>query len=212
MDLDRAKKHFTEHVLTKVVDAEGIKVFRFAKPDTGIYSQQWIIQGGKLIVTGDCYAAIYQWSGAVNIPFLANCGIGYFSEKCCADKDGQFQRKFDSSECVDKLKGIAFDRIYEDEGLFAEEFEGWAEMNLAQKEEICKPIIMRECGFDFNHEYEGVFEHETIQEAHEVISKSEYRFMFGTDTCEYELKSRTATPYFHLAALQVAHEMFPDIY
>jgi hypothetical protein len=211
MDIERVKEKFKDHVLTNVVDTEKLKVFDFQNPGDRTYYQRWIINGGCLIVLGDCYDAVYWWNDNwVSLKFLAGCGLDYFSEKCRADKDGSNQTVYEADHASDHMKDIAADLVYES---FYNEIgeHDWKNMTLGERIEVVKPIIIRELDIS-DYDFDSLFYHERESEAYDFMMSRENEFMFGGDAWEYDLKVPTATPYFHLAALRSAYEKYPDAF
>lgn len=211
--MDKIKEKFKNHELTKVLSTDNLKVFEFRnKNGEYLFYQRWIIDRGTLIVQGDCFDAIYRWNeGNVTLPFLATCGIGYFSEKCRADKDGQMQKTFNSSRAENYIKQIATERILENSNEF-DDVE-WEKLDSEKRFELVVPIIMRELGIE-ECEVESVFACENVFEGYEILNKKEHWFMFGSDGWEYGsgLETLTMTPKFHLAALKVAYDKYQDAF
>lgn len=221
MKVDDLKERFNDHVLTEVINEENFKVFDFRNKNGEIlHYQRWIIDRGTLIVQGDNYDSIYRWNGSgVSLEFLAGCNLGYFSEKCMADKDGRNQKVFESTEAVDFMKRIAANNIFEweaDEFLdddWNEKYPNFREMSDEEKFEAVKPVIMKRLDLD-DWEIDGYFNHENPYECMEFMCKSENEFMFGCDGWEYGygLEQLTVTPMMHLAALKVANEKYPNAF
>ena len=212
--LEEKIKNFENHVLTTVSDiSEEIKVFDFRTPDKSyMYSQRWMVFKGTIVITGDCYAAVYSWSGPISLKFLAGCDIGYFNEKCDADKDGSTQKVYDASQAESIMKEIAFDRIYDNEGFDIEVNESdWRKLTTDEKAVHCMPIIedLNEHPFSI---VDSDFDHDRESDAYDFMMDSNNVVLFGTDAWEHELKALTVTPFFHLAALKSAYERYPDAF
>jgi len=175
--------------------------------------QRWIIDRGTLIITGDCYDSIYKWNeSGLTLKFLATCGIDYFSSKCKADKDGSDQKTFESDAAQEYLKRVAVDRILDS---FEDEFDGidWESLSEEKRFELVTPIIMRELEIE-EYEVDQLFYCDNVHSGYEIISNSEYEFMFGTDGWEYGsgLEVMTRTPQWHLSALRVAYLKYPEAF
>jgi hypothetical protein len=214
-EVDQLKERFKNHVLTEVLNTNNIKVFDFRKNDGSTWCyQRWIIDRGTLIVQGDNYDAIYRWNSTnVTLKFLAECNLGYFSEKCRADKDGDPQEVFDDKYASDFLKSIAADNIFHEENTEISEDE-WAEMSTDKKIEKVKPFIMEQLQLDFDFEFDDLFYAENHYDAYEILIKEENEFMFGTDAWELgsSLLIKTMTPKMHLAALRAAYDKYPNAF
>lgn len=216
MNFEEIKRRFKDHELTEVLNTENIKVFNFRNKngDSNCF-QRWIIDRGTLIVTGDNYSSIYRWNdSSISLKFLAGCNLGYFSEKCQADKDGSRQKTYDADRAAQYLKDIAVDRIYDDsENELEIEEEKWKSLNLEGKLKVVSPIICRELDIE-DYEIDGIFYHERESEAFDFLRKTENEFMFGIDGWEYGngLEVLTMTPKMHLAALSVAYEKYTNAF
>jgi len=209
MNIEHTKEHFKDHVLTEVFIRENLKVFDFRKPDTGIYAQRWIIDRGCLIVTGDCYDATYWWnSTGISLKFLAGCGLSYFIEKCTADKDGNNQKIYDANEAEKLMQEIATEHLLDCEIIDIEEGR-WEKLDLTQRLELIKQITKKHLNL-LEHEWNRFFYHERHSEAYDFMTANE--FLFGQDAREHDIETYTATPYFHLAALRVAYEKYPEAF
>lgn len=207
------KKRLQDHILTKTLEMENYKIYRFARPDSGMYAQIWIVYRDALIVMGDCYDAIYRWHGpTLTLKFLAGCNLGYFSSKCVADKDGSEQSVYDSDDGENLMKEIACQHIFEANWEALEDLsdEEWNALKLEDKFELVKPIIMNELGVD-EFDVDGMFYHDREGDAFDFMNNPENEFMFGQDAWEHKLQKLTATPMMHLAGIQVAVEKFEDI-
>ena len=213
--VDKLKKRFENHVLTCVIDTEHLKVFDFRNASgRGIDYQRWIIDRGTLIVTRDNYDAIYSWNDTwVSLQFLATCNLGYFSEKCKADKDGSGQKVFEAEYAQKYLQEIAIDNFFEDaeEELVDEHTDKWKDYSLEKKIEILGEAIMEELGEEVKT-FSELFYYENVYEAANCLMEKEYEFLFGIDGWEYAngLECLTVVPQLHLAALRVAHEKYPN--
>jgi len=212
MNLTEVKANFENHILTPILETADLKVFQFSEPGTNTHAQRWIIDRGTLIVQGDNGAAVYNWNErGVSLEFLAGCNLGYFSEKCLADREGWEQNRFDSDDAEEILKTIAVETL-EDE-LDGEDRDAldWESKTLDEKLNHFKDEIINDGDF---HEYEfrGLFHFEREADAFDFMNRSENAFLFGSDAWEHKLRTKTFTPFFHLAALQVANEKSPGAF
>ena len=215
--LKRTEEKFQNHVLTEVVSTNDIKVFDFREPGTSTYSQRWVIDGGRLIVTGDCYDSIYKWSSEITLPFLAECDLSYFSSKCTADRNGSDQIHYDDIHASLYMKRLACDNMFDkiDEYFTTDEHEekfdisqsDWDNLSIGAKFEMVKEFIEEEV--DQFTDVDTMFDRNDSVDAVEFMSDNE--FMFGEESWEHEsnLLSHTSTPLHHLAALRVANEKSP---
>jgi len=55
----------------------------------GDYYLDYLIIRNRVIVVGDCGAAVYEWGGQVGLAFLATCELDYFASKCTASATGR---------------------------------------------------------------------------------------------------------------------------
>ena len=216
----RIEEKFQDHVLTEIVNTDDVKVFDFKKPGTGTYSQRWVISGGRLIVTGDCYDSIYKWSSSLTLDFLANCNLSYFSGKCTSDKDGYEQKHFDDDHATLYMKRLASDNIFnnienyittdEHEEKFDISDGDWNNFNISDKFEMIKEFISDEV--DSYNDVNSIFNRENSIDAVEFMTNDDHEFMFGQEAWEHEshLLSHTVTPFHHLAALRVANKKYPN--
>jgi hypothetical protein len=63
---------------------------KWAKADGSNYSRvDYILHRNTLLVYGDLGDAVYSWSEAITLKFLADCDFGYFSGKCQASETGR---------------------------------------------------------------------------------------------------------------------------
>ena len=211
MKIEEVKERFKDHELKEILITENLKVFEFRQPNTSNLFQRWIIDRGSLIVQGDCYDAIYRWNERrISLKFLAGCNLSYFSEKCTADKDGRNQEVFDREGSTDQLKEIAVNHIY-DTYIENKEFDeiDFEELSLDDKLEICMKVVCKETDM-YEWEFNDLFNHEFEYEVYDTMSNNEK--IFGVDSWEYNFTRKTYTPFFHLAALRVAYEKYPDAF
>lgn len=216
MKLTEVKERFKSHVLTPILETEETKIFEFRKPkeehNSFVHWQRWIIDKGTLIVQGDNGAAVYTWnSKGISLEFLASCNLDYFSEKCLADRAGSNQDTFEADEAAEVLKDIATERLaseMDEEDLKAFD---WENKTLDERMEFFKDKILNEGDFQ-EYEFDGLFLFEREADAFDFINEKENEFLFGSDPWEYDLRSKTPTPFYHLAALQVANEKHPGAF
>lgn len=86
--LDEVAAIFENHVpqYQKLEGANGLAVEHLIirNPEGGFYWAFYVCTGGRLYVTGDMYAAIYQWNEGVDMEWISNCDLGYFQSKATA--------------------------------------------------------------------------------------------------------------------------------
>ncbi len=86
-DIEKIKKEtFSNHVvdLEKSEMGTAVQTFRFAKPDTGMYSMQITCGVNLITITGDCYSLmVTPGYGRSGLGFLRGSitSVGYFLEK-----------------------------------------------------------------------------------------------------------------------------------
>lgn len=218
MEIEQITNRFDTHQLTEVLNTDTLKVFDFRRKDGSSHCyQRWIIDRGTLHVTGDNYAAIYNWnSSSITLEFLAKCNLGYFSSKCQADKDGSSQEVFCPDHAAQFLKNLACDTMYTyqtDEHPIDMTQEQWDALSYSEKYEIIENIACEVLELD-KHEFGNLFEFDYLEQAIALINDSDYEFMFGQDAWEYvkNLMIPTMTPKMHLGALQVAYAQNPNAF
>lgn len=215
--MEKLKEKFKNHVLTEILNTEKIKVFEFRNKDgSGNNYQRWIIDRGTLIVTGDNYSSIYKWNDSnITLDFLAKCNLGYFNEKCQADKDGEYQKVYDEDYASNQLKEIASERIYDNgyEELSHIEDGEWNKLTSEEKFELVSPIICNELDIE-EYELESLFYFENIYEVSNFLNSKENEFMFGINGWDYcmDIERLTMIPQIHLTALRVANEKYPNAF
>ena len=106
-------KHFDKFRLLKLLDTTKIKMYRFADPESNNLSQNWIIEGGRVIVTGDAGDAIYAGGGFGSLDKIANSSIQYFTGKCIASVNGRSQSKWDSDVATESIHYMIFEHFEE---------------------------------------------------------------------------------------------------
>lgn len=216
MNIEEIMEKFSDHELELFQSDSSLIHYRFAKPGTGIYSQEWIITKSGLIVTGDCYSSIYQGWSHPTLKFLAGCHVEYFSSKCVADKDGQMQKVFDKEGIKERLIRYIVEHVGEDH-LLESEYEDPGLTN----EDKCRMIVQRVKSDDMFDDYDlGLFMEMHFEHGHDLMDwMGEHLDVFGVDFWEFNCEVLTPTPYYHLAALKMAYKyshekgpwrVFPD--
>lgn len=214
MNLTETMKRFENHELTIHVNTDEIVVADFSKPKTDPQAwdlyQKWIIVGSTLIITGDCGAAVYQWERSndfrIGLGFFKSMGITYFNEKCKADRTGESQRVFDADYATERMFEIVIERAL-DELIDFEPSEDFNSLSNRAKFDYIKINLEYE-PFENIDDYE--FNCDNIFEAYDFMQRNQE--VFGSDTWENDLEKLSITPYFHLAALKVANEKYPDAF
>ena len=120
LDIEHIKTLFKDHVpkYQKLEgEAEGngrlsVEYLEIRKPDGGFYWAHYLCVGGRLFVTGDMYAAIYQWGAGIDMKWIANCDLDYFQSKVVAvptncGVDNQF-RAWDEEVAKAQLENMLF--------------------------------------------------------------------------------------------------------
>lgn len=114
MSNDRAdiESRFPEHVAThRVLDQDGESVERLTwrKPGTNFYRIDYTCYPGSLVVTGDCYDAIYM-AGGRGLEFWAACDLSYFAGKCVASPYGRGYKQWDQVHAEKRVRELLKDR------------------------------------------------------------------------------------------------------
>lgn len=201
---------FKDHELTKLLDCNGYKIFEFKKPGSIMYSQRWIISGGLLVVTGDCYDSIYRFGGNLTLDFLSECDLKYFSGKCTADKDGKNQMSFCNIYAMEKLKELAYDGIYHN----CDDVNADEDVDSPSNRTIISKVIAETLDIDEDEIY-SLFYVETLDECYDILTDKKYEFMFGEDAYDVSMDffmEMSFTPVHHLAALTVANQKYPGAF
>ncbi len=76
----------------------------WGKAGTGINRIQYLRFKNQLFVTGDLGDAIYSWGQIVDFKFIADCSLGYFSEKCIASETGRGYKEWDARKVREMLE------------------------------------------------------------------------------------------------------------
>lgn len=108
-EAQRIRKRMEERIAEWVQDhvptlSEDGKHLRFAQPGTGVYSINFRLEGGYLLVWGDVGDGIYQWGTRLTWGFLAGCSWDYFAGKCRAHVGGWRARGWDSAVARERLR------------------------------------------------------------------------------------------------------------
>lgn len=81
---------FPDHKAELITTHDDIQVLDWVKPGTSSYRIKYMINYmGRLIVTGDCYDAIYNWGNKIDLKFLSGLDIEYFASKCTSSRHGR---------------------------------------------------------------------------------------------------------------------------
>jgi len=139
---------------------------------------------------------------------IENCNLSYFSEKCLADKDGKSQNKYDSGKASDLLKEIVCERMYDIYGN-EEEFGDFENIGIDEKLDIISNILEQE-GIINSWDFEDLFDNEFEHDVYDTMG--EHPEIFGEDSWEYNFRVKTYTPYFHLGALKMCQEKYPNAF
>lgn len=215
MNLEGVKAKFLGHDITQVEKGRLYSVYKFAAPNTGNYSQQWIVGDGYLMVTGDCYAAMYNFrQHPLTLEFLASLDIDYFVSKCVADKDGSSQSSFDAQKATDRLLEIAIENWYSD---YLEDRFGrkeWDAMSVQERWDAGFAEYVEDGGDETLNMESDCFCPEGENHCwHLLLNEGENKLIFGeVDYTELDVTSFTFVPQMHLAALKVAFEKFGKVF
>ena len=96
------RKWFAEHIATVSTAKDhigDITTLEWRKPGTWNYRIVYMMRGGMLLVYGDMGEAVYQWSGQIDLEFLASCSLDYFTSKCQASEQGRGGQEWDEDMC-----------------------------------------------------------------------------------------------------------------
>lgn len=109
---------FNEHVPRHAVmsdmaahDLGDIQLLDWRKPGTGIYGVRYILDGGKLMVTGDLGEAVYVWGGTLTFQSIANMDASYFHSKCEASELGRTYAGWSKDVALYNVEQIAKDHM-----------------------------------------------------------------------------------------------------
>lgn len=111
------------------------------------------------------------------------------------------------------LVNLAVETIYDNSvtGKYPDEQE-WIIMSLERKLECVSSEIENQLELDQGLDFDGLFYHEIESEAYDFTMDTRNNFMFGTDGWEIGLRTPTVEPMFHLAALKVAANKYPNAF
>jgi hypothetical protein len=110
---------FADHIATYAIlkDEKGTnyetEFLRWKKPEDSHYMIYYFRHAGTLCVYGDCYEAIYQWSGTITLQRISTFGLDYFAEKCRASPQGYKFETWDRDVAEKTLRGH-FDEFNEE--------------------------------------------------------------------------------------------------
>jgi len=92
------------------------------------------------------------------------------------------------------------------------DFDGkeWKGLGVEDKYTALIPVVMDVLDLTYEFEVDNLLDFDYEGDAHSIMRKEEHEFMFGLDPWEISLTSKTPTPYWHLAALQVAAIKYPN--
>lgn len=93
------------------VSGDGLHI-RFATPGTSVYSANFRISGGFLLVWGDVDDAVYRWGERLTWEFLRSLrSFDYFASKCMAHPEGRRARGWDGDVAWEVLQQYLDERI-----------------------------------------------------------------------------------------------------
>lgn len=97
---------FKDHVAKYEKHSEHLETLEWKKPGSSTYAIWYVRQYGTLMVFGDCYEAIYQWSYErdISLQWMAECDEGYFVSKCRASSHGRSSYTWDSQAAKASMK------------------------------------------------------------------------------------------------------------
>lgn len=109
-----SEKHLREVSFAKHVATLGkrgnIERLRWAAPGTGIFSVTYLLDRHTLIVYGDLDEAVYSWSSTVDLKWISECDLHYFSGKLRASPLGREARVWDSDQAKQRLDSLIEDK------------------------------------------------------------------------------------------------------
>jgi len=103
------KINYREYGIEPSINVGFYQDLRFFKPGTSIYQVNYLIHKNLLFVSGDCYAATYQWADKINFEFLAGLDLNYFASKCIASPTGAGFKAWDGDTAKETLRDIIKD-------------------------------------------------------------------------------------------------------
>lgn len=213
-DLTNFKEKFKDHELTINLDNGDHKILLFKNPNKSSYWIKFIITGNTLVVLGDCESAVYTWSSSISLEFLANLNLYYFSSKCEASPEGRRQEEF-TSKPNEILQKMVVDHILDD--MDSESFDVISTIPDLDKrfvECIKYQLANVECEFDDVDSVKSLLSISSEHCIHDIINNSsDLEPFLGMDFWERfpNFQEKTSTPKFHLAALKMLHEKYPNI-
>jgi hypothetical protein len=114
--MNKIIKDFNESTLNHVIEhtkySDTLEKYSYHKSDkSSFYWMDFIIDRNKLIVTGDCGDAIFEWSSKIDLNFLTECGFDYFLGKCRASEYGYKFLVWDSDVCEKNVRSFFADNF-----------------------------------------------------------------------------------------------------
>lgn len=106
------KSWFADH--TGVYSEQcNIERLLWAKPETSVYSVEYLRTGNCLCVLGDIGDAVYLWSESVSLDWISRCNCHYFHSKCRASAHGMSSTWYDWDP--ERAKTIILETAAEDD-------------------------------------------------------------------------------------------------
>jgi hypothetical protein len=217
MNLEQAKQRFNHHVLESVTtrsEDSDVTVYQYKnRSGTIIDHQTWIIYKGTLTVLGDNGSAVYRWNDkGISLKFLAGCNLDYFSSKCLADYNGADQLEYDADKAGEIITDVVIEYVTAGASDPLEtpvDFSTWAK---DQKLEFVRKRVLELTGY-CDYEYNSLFYFEYFNDACDFLRAEKNEHILGSDAWEWanELKTYTAAPVLHLAALKSAYIKYPEL-
>lgn len=82
------------------INDKDILILNWKKPNSNIYSIQYIIYKNCLYVTGDVSSAVYSFTGNQEWESIASCSLDYFAKKCVASDNGIHNSQWYNEKCM----------------------------------------------------------------------------------------------------------------
>ena len=97
---------FKDHVAKYEKHGDQLETLEWKNPNSTTMAIWYVRQHGSLMVFGDCYDAIYQWSWHQNITleWMSKLREDYFISKCQASPHGREPKVFDSDALEKRMK------------------------------------------------------------------------------------------------------------
>jgi len=118
---------FKDHIATYERHGDHLETLMWKNPKSSLYAIHYVRRYSTLLVFGDCYEAVYQWtySDRATLAWMAACDEGYFYSKCKASPHGRRPLVWDQEVAEKVLKDYFADEENKEEAEAFDRAGGW---------------------------------------------------------------------------------------